>query len=590
MYNLKDFSPLSQNGADWTAAFSAAFDKAEATGGGTVFVPAGRYPTRSIRLRSHTVLHLDAGAVLDFLDDLERYEVVETQFEGLPLKAYQSLLHAENAEHFAITGFGTINGNGRRWWQEHLQGTRPYARPYLLHFANCRHITLENVTLQNSPSWTVHPLFCDGMTIQGIHIQNPPDSPNTDGIDPDGSRNLRITACTIDVGDDCIAIKSGTEDTPDPQPSENITVTGCTMLHGHGGVVIGSEMSGGVRNVSISGCVFYETDRGIRIKTRRRRGGVVENITVSSVVMEGVLCPFVFNMYYFCGKDGKMKHVWDKSPYPVDSGTPAIRDVQISNVIAKKVTSAAGFLYGLAEQPLENISFSHCTVEMLPGSPACAAMLDGVEPTACAGFFLRNAQGLSFEHMTLRGVVGREYDTDNTVEFVHDRSSYIIKAMETEDEIEGKGYVHYQSWQEADLGLVDAGYLQQLTLEKCTAIAHRWPDNILVAKDGDKVIGFVAYGPYRDDTLPGHGEIFAIYVLENYQGQRVGYELMNAALAKLSAYPKVAVWVLKGNTKAIRFYKRYGFRPDGTEAEVLLGTPNTELRLIYGSEEKPHSL
>ena len=158
---------------------------------------------------------------------------------------------------------------------------------------------------------------------------------------------------------------------------------------------------------------------------------------------------------------------------------------------------------------------------------------------------------------------------------------YIIKPMESEEEIEGKGYVHYKSWHETYTGLIDAHYLEGTTLEKCVGIARRWPDNIIVAKDGERVIGFAGCGAYRDETLPGHGEVFAIYVLKEYHGQKVGYELMNAALERLSAYQKVAVWVLKGNDKAIRFYKRYGFRFDGGSADDMLGSPNTELRMIY---------
>ena len=158
---------------------------------------------------------------------------------------------------------------------------------------------------------------------------------------------------------------------------------------------------------------------------------------------------------------------------------------------------------------------------------------------------------------------------------------YLIKEMESEEEINGKAYVHYKSWHETYKDLVDAEYMEGVTLEKCTTIAHKWPENILVAKDGDKVIGFVGYGAYRDDTLPGHGEVFAIYVLEEYHGLKVGYALMNAALNKLADYNKIAVWVLKGNDKAIRFYERYGYKFDGTEAEIKLGTPKTEQRMIY---------
>lgn len=160
-------------------------------------------------------------------------------------------------------------------------------------------------------------------------------------------------------------------------------------------------------------------------------------------------------------------------------------------------------------------------------------------------------------------------------------SRYIIKPMESEDEINGKGYVHYKSWQETYPGLVDPAYLERHTLEKCINTAHKRPGNILVAKDREKVVGFAGYGSYRDETLPEHGEVYAIYVLAEYQGQKIGYKLMSAALDKLSNYKRVALWVLKGNDKAIRFYERYGFRFDGTEAEIMLGTPNTELRMIY---------
>lgn len=158
---------------------------------------------------------------------------------------------------------------------------------------------------------------------------------------------------------------------------------------------------------------------------------------------------------------------------------------------------------------------------------------------------------------------------------------YLIKKMEGEKEIAGKAYVHFKSWHETYTDLVDAEYLKGITLEKCMETAHRWTDNIIVAKDGDQVIGFAGFGAYRDSTLPGHGEIYSIYVLEKYHGQKVGFELMNAAFQRLSDYDKIAVWVLKGNDRAIHFYERYGFRFDGTETEIMLGAPNTELRMIY---------
>lgn len=155
-----------------------------------------------------------------------------------------------------------------------------------------------------------------------------------------------------------------------------------------------------------------------------------------------------------------------------------------------------------------------------------------------------------------------------------------IKKMETPAEIEGKGYVHWKAWQEAYRGLLPQDYLDGRTLEKCVKMAYQWTENLLVAKDGDRVVGFVGYGVHRDDALPGTGEVFAIYILSEYYGKKVGYALMQAALEKLSDCPRIAVWVLKGNERAIRFYEKCGFRFDGTEKPVNLGQESTELRMI----------
>ena len=155
-----------------------------------------------------------------------------------------------------------------------------------------------------------------------------------------------------------------------------------------------------------------------------------------------------------------------------------------------------------------------------------------------------------------------------------------IKKMETDDEIKGKAYVHWKSWQEAYPGIVDQQYLDELTLEKCESIAYRWLDNIIIAKDGDAVVGFAGYGKYRNDELENTGEVFAIYILAEYYGRGVGYRLMQEALAQLADYPKIAVWVLKDNERAINFYKRCGYRLDGREEILQLGSPVTEVRMI----------
>lgn len=400
---------------DWTDAFQQAVERLASQGGGTIYVPAGCYHTRSIQLKSNMVLHLEAGAVLDFTDDIENYEVISMEFEGISGSMYKPLIYASGEENVSVIGQGKMMGNGQRWWKESRE--LPHKRPYFVCFDHCNHVRLEGITLENSPVWTVHPIYSDDVVIHGIKIKNPADSPNTDGIDPDSSRNVRISDCIIDVGDDCIAIKSGTEDTPDKQPCENITITNCNMLHGHGGVVIGSEMSGGVRNVTISNCVFQETDRGIRLKTRRQRGNVMENMVFQNIVMDKVMCPFVFNMYYFCGARGKEKYVWDKSPYPLDQTTPAMRNVIINNILVTEAAAAAGFLYGLAEQPVENIMLSDCMIHMAAdGKPGKPAMMDGVEPMQGHGFFLRNAKGIRFSNVCITGTLGESIDIDDTVE------------------------------------------------------------------------------------------------------------------------------------------------------------------------------
>ncbi len=159
--------------------------------------------------------------------------------------------------------------------------------------------------------------------------------------------------------------------------------------------------------------------------------------------------------------------------------------------------------------------------------------------------------------------------------------SIIIKPMESEAEIEGKAYVHHKAWQETYAGLIDGDYLAGMTLEKCTAIAHKFTDNLIVAKDGERVVGFAAYGAYRDGSMPDCGEVYAIYLLAEYQGKKIGYTLMKEAIERLADYKRIAVWVLKGNRHAIDFYTRYGFAADGCEVDVKMGSMNKEIRMIY---------
>jgi polygalacturonase len=415
--NILEYKDFSSGGKDWTDAFLQAIDCTSARGGGTIFIPSGTYLTRSIQLKSHISLYLDSGAILDFMDDYENYRLVASEYEGPAVTMYMPLIFAEHAEQVAILGSGILNGNGERAWRE--KAVLPYKRPYLVCFQYCSDVKIEGVTLKNSPLWSIHPLYCNHVNIRGVTIINPPDSPNTDGINPDGCSNVQISDCLIDVGDDCIAIKSGTELTPEKRPCENITITNCNMIHGHGAVVIGSEMSGGVRNVTVSNCVFRDTDRGIRIKTRRRRGGCIEGLSFQNIIMDKVLCPFSFNMYYNCGTNESDRYVWEKVPYPVDEGTPVIRNILISNITVTDASVAAGFMYGLAEQNVENITFSNCSISMDPGGkPGVPDMLKGQEPRKAAGFFIRNARNISFNNVRISNTVGEAIDKDDTAGLV----------------------------------------------------------------------------------------------------------------------------------------------------------------------------
>lgn len=415
--NILDYRAYSQQGTDWTQAFIHAINDMKQQDGGVLMVPAGEYFTGSIRLYDNMTLNIESGAFLRFHQCEDAFPLIPLEFEGNAGLMHQACIYAEGAKNVTVTGYGTVDGQGSYWWKQIRDKTGPaYPRPYLVCFADCEHVVLENVTLLNSPCWTVHPLRSQHVTIRGLNIKNPADSPNTDGIDPDACQDVRISDCTIDVGDDCIAIKSGTEKTLNRRPSERIVITNCHFLHGHGGVVLGSEMSGDVRNVVVSSCVFYETDRGIRLKTRRGRGGTVEGIQLTNLVMEKVMCPFVFNMYYFCGADGKMKHVWDKAPYPINEGTPCLRDVAISGVRAHKCTACAGFFYGLAEMPVEGVTMQDVVVEMDPwGSSGHPAMMDGCPDMHCAGFFLRNAVGVDLRDVKVRGVEGDWLNVDKSV-------------------------------------------------------------------------------------------------------------------------------------------------------------------------------
>lgn len=418
--NIGDYAHLSKGGSDWTEAFRAAVSDLSSAGGGVLRVSAGIYPTGSIRLSSHITLLVEAGAKILFIQAEDKYPLIDLEFEGRDEISYQPCIFIEDAEFVKITGDGMIDGQGEFWWDKVRNKTLKHPRPRLVCISRSKHVTIENVVLTRSPAWTVHPLRSRDIIVRGVRIINPADSPNTDGVNPDACKDVRIHDCTIDVGDDCIAIKSGTEKLQNKESCERIVISNCHFLHGHGGIVLGSEMSGGIRNVLVTGCIFYETDRGVRLKTRRGRGGEVEGIQLSNLIMENVMCPFVFNMYYFCGPDGKEERVWDKNPRPADESTPVLRDVSITNVSAKKCGACAAFFYGLPEMPVQGVAFSNIFVEMdKDAPPALPAMMTDCPEMQSQGLFLRNARGVTLMNVTVTGLKGPLLDADGSAEVIN---------------------------------------------------------------------------------------------------------------------------------------------------------------------------
>jgi len=414
MLNILDFGAVGDGKTLCSDAFKAAVAEAVKLGGGTVYVPAGKFLTGPIQLFSNLRLYLEGGSEILFVQDNEQYPTVQSRWEGVDQDVYMSCIYAENAENIIVEGTGTLNGQGEYWWTKHRARQLPYPRPKLVSFQSCERIILKNVKLTQSPAWTFNPINCKNVLVDGITIINPAISPNTDGVNPESCDGVRVQGCYISVGDDCVTIKAGTEDAKERIPCQNVTITNCVMAHGHGGVVIGSEMSGDVRNVTISNCVFHKTDRGIRIKTRRGRGGAVEDVRVNNILMDEVNCPFVVNLYYYCGPNGHADWVQTREPQPLDDTTPAVRRVYFSNITAKDIRSCAGFVYGLAEQYVEDMAFDNILVMMGDGfEPELPAMLDGIEEMTKRGFYLGNVRDITFSNCTITGADGPAFYAEN---------------------------------------------------------------------------------------------------------------------------------------------------------------------------------
>jgi polygalacturonase len=410
-FDVRIFGASADGKTSATKQIQSAIDACATAGGGTVIVPAGQYVTGTLWMKSNVTLHLEAGATLLGSQDMDEFPFWTSKWEGPGVEKRRAALFAgEKLENVALTGRGTVDARGAMWWklQKAKKGVE-VLRPLTFRLIDSKNILIEGLTFKNSPMWTISPLACDNVTIDKITINNPPDSPNTDGINPESCRNVRISNCHVDVGDDCITIKSGkeTDGRRELWPSENITITNCTLLHGHGGVVFGSEMSGSIRNVTIDNCVFIGTDRGLRFKARRGRGGVIEDIRANNIVMDGVLCPITVNLFYGPGA-WQDKKVTDETPAPVDAGTPRFRRFRFSNITARRVKYAAAYMMGLPEMHVEDIACDNLSFFIDPENTDAGTpdMAPNTPKLARAGFLAQRVDRLSLRNVDISDQVG----------------------------------------------------------------------------------------------------------------------------------------------------------------------------------------
>ena len=417
--NLKKFGAVGDGVTLNTKAFEKAIAALTKKGGGHLVVPQGVWFTGPIVLQSNIDLHLEAGAVIQFSGDEALYPVIKTSFEGLDTRRCQSPLSANGAENISITGKGVIDGNGQFWrpvkkgkmtegqWKEVLErpggveskkgywvpnqayadaeksanmnvpkastdaewnAIKRFLRPVMVSLVNCKNVLLQGVIFQNSPAWNLHPLMCENIILDDVLARNPSYAQNGDALDLESCKNALIVNSKFDAGDDGICIKSGKDKDGRlrGRPCENVVVDGCTVFAGHGGFVVGSEMSGGVKNILVANCQFLGTDVGLRFKSTRGRGGIVENIFIDNVAMTDIKTDAItFNMYYGGKSVAEMLADGDNpdnvTKMPVTEETPIFRNIDIKNIVCNGAGRAMEF-NGLPEMPINGIRLQNINI------------------------------------------------------------------------------------------------------------------------------------------------------------------------------------------------------------------------------------
>lgn len=430
--NVRDFGARGDGTQDDTLYIQAAIMACPAQS--RILIPEGIYKVTSLFLKDNIRLELAGGAVLSAETERTRFPVFPGMvqscdedgeynlgtWEGNPLPMFTAIITGINVRHVTIYGEGMIdgnaNGNPDNWWYRPKQ-MRIAFRPRLIFLNRCEDVTVEGITLKNSPSWNIHPYFSKRLRFLNLTVQNPKDSPNTDGLDPESCRDVEIAGVFFSLGDDCIAVKSGKiyMGSRYQVPAENITVRQCCMRDGHGAVTIGSELSGGVKNLTVKDCLFLNTDRGLRIKTRRGRGknAVVDGVRFENIRMDHVMTPFVVNCFYFCDPDGYSEYVRTKEALPVDNRTPAIRTLVFRHIEATNCHVAAAYFYGLPEKKIRKIIMEHIHITFAAEPrPDVPAMMEGVERCVKIGVFAQNIETFVVRDVIIEEQTGAAFILD----------------------------------------------------------------------------------------------------------------------------------------------------------------------------------
>ena len=432
--NIADFGAVCDGRTLNTDAINAAIAACAGQGGGRVVIPRGLWLTGPIILKSNINLHLETGALVLFTPDYDQYPLRKVNLNGIEQIMVTPPLFGEGLDNIAITGSGIFDGSGqywrpvkrmklterqwrklvdsggvvdsdeRIWWPnaaamhgarklrglasrraplEDYESVRVFLRPRLMNLVNCKNVLIDGPIFQNSPMWNLHPLLCENIIIRNIMVRNLWHAQNGDGLDLESCRNVLVENSIFDVGDDAICLKSGKDEIGRKigVPTENVIIRDCKVYHGHGGFVVGSEMSGGVRNVTVTRCEFIGTDVGLRFKTTRGRGGVVEKIKIDQINMINIDGPAItFDMYYDAAPGNEIAAA-------VTDATPQFRDVAISKVICRG--AAVGiFLRGLPEMPIRKLKFNQVEITARKG-----VVMSACEQLAFNDVLVENEQG-----------------------------------------------------------------------------------------------------------------------------------------------------------------------------------------------------